>query len=180
MMLFNAVFDWKSYLLRGIAALLFGIFTLIWPSLTVFILVIIFGIYVVIDGIFLLAGGFRSPKKYRHRWLVIIQGFLGIVIGVVAFIWPEITAVALLYIIAIWAVVTGIVEVIAGIGMRKEIQGEGWMIATGVLSAVLGVLLMVWPLEGIIALALIIGIYALIYSGFMFFMTHRARKRGTV
>jgi uncharacterized membrane protein HdeD (DUF308 family) len=177
MMFFNAVHDWKSYLLRGIAALLFGIFTLIWPSLTVFILVILFAVYVVIDGIFLIAGGFRSPNAYRHRWLIILQGVLGVIIGIAAFIWPGITAVALLYLIGAWAVITGIIEIVAGINMRKEIRGEGWMIASGVLSVILGILLMLWPFEGIIAVALLIGIYALIYSGFMFFMTYRARRR---
>jgi uncharacterized membrane protein HdeD (DUF308 family) len=109
--------------------------------------------------------------------LIILQGVLGVIIGIAAFIWPGITAVALLYLIGAWAVITGIIEIVAGINMRKEIRGEGWMIASGVLSVILGILLMLWPFEGIIAVALLIGIYALIYSGFMFFMTYRARGR---
>ena len=104
------------------------------------------------DGIFAIVAAFRQADQ-GVRWLILLEGVLGIVIGVVAFIWPGTAALALLYLIAAWAVITGILEIAAAVGLRRVIRGEWALIVGGVASVIVGVLLAGWPKEGLLALA---------------------------
>lgn len=155
--------NWWALLLRGIAAVLFGLAALLWPGLTLFVLVAFFGAYVLVDGIFALVAGVRGSGG-RRRWLLLAEGVLGVVAGLVTFFWPGITALVLLYIIAFWAIFTGVLEVAMAISLRREIENEWLMGLSGVLSVVFGVILAVLPGVGLLSLVWLIGIYALVFG----------------
>jgi hypothetical protein len=109
--------NWWALLLRGIAAVLFGLAALFWPGLTLFVLVIFFGAFALVDGIFAIAAGIRGSGG--RRWLLLAEGVLGVLAGLVVFFWPDITALVLLYVIAAWAIFTGILKVVLAISLRR-------------------------------------------------------------
>lgn len=168
--------NWWMLLIRGIAAVLFGIAILIAPSIALTMLVLLWGAYAVVDGIFAVVMGIQGQPAYANRWLTILEGVVSIAAGVIAFIWPGITAMALLYVIAAWAVITGILEVIAAIQLRKEITGEFWLGLSGVLSVVFGVLLFVYPSAGILSILWLLAIYLIVFGGSMIFLSFRLRS----
>jgi uncharacterized membrane protein HdeD (DUF308 family) len=157
--------SWSAVTLRGVAALIFGVVALIWPQITLLALVIVFGAYALVDGVLALGtaitgGGTMAGSR---GWLA-VEGALGVVVGIVAFVWPDITALALLWLIAFWALVTGILEIVAAVRLRREIQGE-WMLAlSGALSVLFGILLAVWPATGAVAVVFLIGLYAIVFG----------------
>lgn len=167
--------NWWMLLIRGIAAVLFGIAVLVWPEIALRTLVLLWGAYAVVDGIFALVMGFQGQPVYANRWLTILEGVASIIAGVIAFVWPDITALALLYVIAAWAIVTGILEFIAAIELRKEISGEFWLGLSGVLSVVFGVLLFVYPSAGMMSLLWLLGVYAIIFGVDVIFLSFRLR-----
>jgi uncharacterized membrane protein HdeD (DUF308 family) len=152
--------NWWALLLRGIAAVLFGMSALIWPGLTLAVLVVIYGAYALVDGAFALVAGFRSPAGTR-RWLFLAEGALGILAGFLALVWPGITAVVLLYIISFWAVLGGLLRIMTAILLRSEIDNTWAMIASGSLLVLLGVILGVLPGVGLLSLSWLIGVFAL-------------------
>jgi uncharacterized membrane protein HdeD (DUF308 family) len=122
--------NWWALLLRGIFALLFGLLALFLPGITLFVLVLLFGAYALVDGVFAVVAGIRGAIGGR-MWALIIEGVLGVLACILAFVWPGITALALLYVIAFWAIFTGVAEVVATISLRREIEGEWALIAGG-------------------------------------------------
>ncbi|WP_327090092.1 HdeD family acid-resistance protein [Nonomuraea sp. NBC_01738] len=165
---------WWLVLIRGICAIIFGILALFWPGITVYVLVIFFAAYAIVGGSFSLFAAFGHNVQSR-AWLI-ISGIIGILAGIVAFVWPGITAVALLYIIAIWAIFTGIAEIVAGIAVRKQIDNEWIIIVAGVISVIFGFLLLIWPASGMLALTWLLGIFALIYGIAMIVLSFRVKK----
>jgi uncharacterized membrane protein HdeD (DUF308 family) len=154
---------WWILAIRGAAAVVFGILALFWPGITILALVIVFGAYAIVDGVFSLIGAMRGTPGESRPWMVVV-GVLGIVAGILTFLWPGITALVLLMLIAAWFVVTGIFEIIAAVRLRAVIRNE-WMTAvTGVLSVIFGILLFIWPVRGAVALAWLIGIFAIVYG----------------
>jgi len=157
--------DWWVFAIRGIAALVFGVLALIWPERTLTVLVLLFGAYVLVDGFSLLVALARGDTlARRHAWSFGIMGLLGIVAGVITFVWPGLTALSLLYLVAFWAITTGTFQVIAAIALRKEIDNEFWMAIGGVASIVFGVLLVAFPGEGLISLVWLVGIWAVVFG----------------
>jgi uncharacterized membrane protein HdeD (DUF308 family) len=154
---------WGLVVLRGAMAVLFGIFALVWPAITAVALALIFGVYVLADGIGLLMDAFRNPDR-SNRGMRVLGGILGILAGLIAIIWPGITAAALAILVGAWALITGIAEIAAAIRLRKQIQGELLLGLAGLLSAVFGVLVLLWPALGATAIASFIGVFALIYG----------------
>ncbi len=162
-MLYAMSRNWWAWALRGVVAILFGIATFIWPSISLAVLVALFGAYALVDGIFATIAALSHTEVPRW-WVLLVEGLVGIGAGVVAFLYPSITALALLMLIAAWAIVTGILEVVAAIQLRKEIEGE-WMLAlSGVLSVVFGVLLVLQPTAGALAVLWLIGAYAILFG----------------
>ena len=151
---------WWVLALRGLLAVIFGLLALIWPEITVNVLVLLFGAYAVVDGIFSIIAGLARPRSL----LPVLGGVLGIVIGVLAWIWPETTALVLLYIIAAYAVISGIFELINAIELRRVLKNEGLWAISGILSILFGVLLVIWPRAGLVTMAWLIGIYAIIFG----------------
>lgn len=167
--------SWWVFLIRGIAAILFGIAAFIWPGLTIAVLVLMFGAYALVDGIFAVIAGISARNQSERWWMMILVGLAGIATGVLTFIWPSITALVLLYFIAAWAIVTGIFQIAAAIRLRKEIEGE-WLLALGGIASILfGVLLILMPGAGALASVWIIGSYAIIFGILMIVLAFRLR-----
>ncbi|NDJ36468.1 MAG: HdeD family acid-resistance protein [Chloroflexi bacterium] len=155
---------WWVPVLRGVAAIIFGILALVLPGITLLALVFMFAAYAVIDGVLSAITGFQARGTNDRWWLGIIEGIVGIVAGVLAFIWPNITAFVLLIFIAAWAIITGIIEIAGAIRLRNEIEGEWLLAIAGVLSIALGVLLFLFPGPGAVGLVWMIGLYAIMFG----------------
>ena len=157
--------DWWVFAIRGIAALVFGILAFIWPETTLTVLVFLFGAYVLVDGASLLVALARGDAvARRHAWAVGIIGVLGIVAGVVTFVWPGLTALSLLYLVAFWAIAMGTFQVIAAIALRRELDGEFWLALGGVASIAFGAFLVVSPGEGLLSLVWLVGIWSVVFG----------------
>ncbi len=166
---------WWVLALRGVFAILFGIMALIWPGLTLTTLILLFGVYVLVDGVFAVINGIRSYGERERWWAELLEGIIGIVVGIVTFVWLDLTALTLLTIIAVWAVITGIMEIIAAIQLRKAITGEWMMVLSGLLSIAFGVLLFLFPGEGALGLTWLIGIYAIVFGVLFIILAFRLR-----
>jgi uncharacterized membrane protein HdeD (DUF308 family) len=161
---------WWVLLLRGIAAVLFGILAFVWPGLTLVALVILYGVYAIIDGVtaIFVAGRARA-------WWMVFAGLFGIIAGVLTFIFPGITAFWLLILIASWAIVRGIFEIVEAIQLRKELTNEWMLILGGVLSIIFGVLLFLNPAVGALSVVWLIGAYAAAFGMMMIVFSFRLR-----
>jgi uncharacterized membrane protein HdeD (DUF308 family) len=170
--------DWWHFAVRGVLAIVFGIMTLIWPGLTMTALVLLFGAFALVDGIFTMFTGLESRKYFKQWWTLLLEGLTGIVIAALTFVWPNVTALVLLYFIAVWAIFTGIFEIMAAIELRNVIVGESAMILYGLLSIVLGVLLFAFPQAGAVSLAWAIGFYAIVAGIMEIVVAFRLRGLG--
>jgi uncharacterized membrane protein HdeD (DUF308 family) len=150
-------------ILGGIVAILFGLVVLVWPAITLRALILVFGIFAVAAGVFAILAGVRAEDT-RRRWLHITEGGVATLAGIVALAWPAITAAALLFVIAAWAIVTGIIEVAGAFRTRLAAMQEWLLLASGAISVIFGILLLVWPRLGLLALVWLIGIYAILYG----------------
>jgi uncharacterized membrane protein HdeD (DUF308 family) len=158
---------WWALALRGVAAILFGVLALVWPGITVFALVLVFGAYTLVDGAFTVAaavGGRAGGRARDSRTWLFVRGVAGILTGIVAFLWPGITALALLWLIGAWAVVTGVFDIVAAIQLRRELRHEWLLGLSGALSVLFGILLVVWPAAGVLTLVVLIGIAAIAFG----------------
>jgi uncharacterized membrane protein HdeD (DUF308 family) len=171
--------QWWSVALRGVLAVVFGVVALIWPDITLRALVLLYGFYALVDGLLALAALLVGGNLVRERrgWLI-VEGVAGIAAGVIAFLWPEITALVLLYLIAAWAIATGVLEIAVAIWLRRELRGE-WLLALGgIVSVVFGVFLIVRPGEGAVAVVWLIGLFAILFGGALIGLGLRLRRLG--
>ena len=171
--------NWWMFLLRGILALIFGVVAIFFPENAFMSLVLVFGAFALIDGFFAIIAAFTSNAKSENWWWLILEGVVGILIGILTFIRPASMAQTWLILIAAWAVVTGILEIITAVRLRKTIEGEFWMILGGLASVAFGVLLMVFPDRAPFAVGTIFGIYAIIFGVFFTLLALRMRKFST-
>lgn len=168
---------WWAVVLRGAAAVLFGLVALIWPGVTVIVLVALFGAYALVDGIIALGTAIVGGNENRsQRTWQIVEGIAGVLIGIMTFAWPDITALVLLWLIAAWALVTGVPEIVAAIRLRREIEGEWLLILGGALSVLFGIALMVWPAAGALTVVFLIGFYAIVFGAALLMLGLRLRK----
>ncbi|GAA0560600.1 HdeD family acid-resistance protein [Chitinophaga japonensis] len=168
---------WWVFLLRGIAALLIGLLAIFVPGITFGTLVLFLGAYMFIDGIFSIIAGISARKQSRDWGWYIVSGLFGIIIGVITFANPFATGIALIYIAGVWAIVAGIVEIIVAVRLRKEITGEGWYIAGGILTILFGILIFINPVAGALTLTIIFGIYAIVAGVMLVSLSMRLRKK---
>ena len=166
--------NWWVLLIRGIAAVIFGLAALLWPGPTLYVLIIFFGAYALVDGVFAIVAGIRGTGS--RRWLLLAEGVLGVLAGLVAFFYPDITALVLLYVIAFWAIFTGILEIVMSISLRREIENEWLMGLGGVLSVLFGVVLAALPGVGLLSLVWLIGIYAIVFGVAQIVLAFRVRS----
>jgi len=164
-----------SWVLRGIAAIAFGVLAIVWPSITFLILVAMFAAYALVDGIIHLVAYFRAPTG-QPRWLLALQGILGVAVAVMTFVWPGITALALLFLIAAWAVVGGALRIALAVQLRKVIAGEWLLALSGVMSIIFGVLVFLVPAAGVIGTAFMVGFYAILLGTVMLTLGIRLRR----
>jgi uncharacterized membrane protein HdeD (DUF308 family) len=158
--------DWWVYAVRGVAAILFGIMALIWPGPTLAVLILLFGAYAFVDGVALLVALARGDVLARgHKWATGLMGVLGIAVAIATLVWPGMTALTLLYLVAIWAIGMGILQIASAIEFRREIDGEFFVVLGGIFSIVLGGLLVAFPGTGLLSLVWLVGFWAEL-SGF--------------
>jgi uncharacterized membrane protein HdeD (DUF308 family) len=158
--------NWWLFLLRGIAAIIFGILAFIWPGITLLSLTLVFGAYALVDGICAIWSAISGrTNNMVPRWWLAVVGVAGVLAGLIAFFYPGMTALILLFFIAGWAIVIGALEIWGAIQLRKEIEGEWLLALNGVLSIAFGVLIMAWPGAGALAVVWIIGWYAILAGG---------------
>jgi uncharacterized membrane protein HdeD (DUF308 family) len=151
---------WWLVLLRGVLMVLFGIIALVSPGIALLTLVWVFGFYAILDGVAAVALGIRTRGEPHWVW-TLVQGVVSVLAGLVALVWPGVTALALLFLIAFWAILLGVGE-IGGAFAARRLGSDAWVwtLAAGVLNVVFGVLLLVWPGSGILTLVWLVGIFA--------------------
>jgi uncharacterized membrane protein HdeD (DUF308 family) len=164
-MLTNLARAWHWIVLRGVFAVLFGIFAFIWPGITLAALVLVWGAYAITDGVMALIAAFTMHEEGKPMASLIVVGILGIAAGVVTFIWPGMTALVLLLFIASWAVLMGVFQIAAAIRLRKHIEHEWLFALSGVVSILFGVRLMfLQPMAGALAVVWLIGGFAILFG----------------
>jgi uncharacterized membrane protein HdeD (DUF308 family) len=171
--------NWWVLALRGLLAVLFGFAALVLPLGTLEAVGRLFGVYAILEGALVVLIGMRGTQ-YRGAFLS--EGAFGIMAGLVAVAWPGVTALVLLYVIAIWAILSGIAEIIAAVALRREIEGEWVLFLVGILSVVLGVAMAVLPSVGVLSLIWLVGLYALAVGVAMIVLAFRVRdvrRRGS-
>jgi uncharacterized membrane protein HdeD (DUF308 family) len=170
--------NWWLVALRGMIAILFGVLTILNPAISLAALILLFGAYALADGVFSVIAAI-TRRKNEPRWVaLLVSGILGVLIGVATFLMPSVTALALLYIIAAWAVVRGVFEIAAAIQLRKVIEGEFWLILAGVMSVAFGVLMFLFPGAGALAVLLWIGVFAIVFGVVLLALALRLRGWG--
>ena len=153
---------WWVIALRGVAAVLFGVLAFVWPGMTLAVLVLLFGAYALVDGVLAIVVAVRGGTD--HRLAMGLEGVVSVLAGLAAFVFPGLTALVLLYIIAFWAILTGVLEVVAAIRLRRAITNEWGLIIGGVLSVLFGIVLIAAPGTGALAVVLLIGAYAVLFG----------------
>jgi len=167
--------NWWMLLLRGVAAIIFGVLTFAWPGMTLLTLIMFYGAFALIDGVLAIVAAITGGAPAPRWWLAIV-GLLGIATGLVVFMMPGLTALVLLYFIAGWAIATGVFQIIGAIRLRKEIDDEWYLILGGLISVLFGIGVMMAPGAGALALLWVIGIYAVVIGVIMVALAFRLRK----
>ena len=175
-MLIVLAHNWWTLVLRGLAAIIFGILAYIWPGITFTVLVLLFGAYALWDGVFALISAFRTQGQ--RRWSLVLIGLVGVAAGLITFFWTDAATIAILSIIAAWAVLTGILEIVSAIRLREEIEGEWFLLLSGLLSVLFGIALVIWPVAGLVAVTWLIGAYAILFGILLMVLGFRLRDWG--
>lgn len=155
---------WWLLVTRGILAVLFGILALIWPGRALLFLVYLFGAYALINGFTAVVGSFQERDTSSQWWLLLISGIAGIIIGLLVFFWPGITALVLFYLIGIWAIVTGVLELTAAFALPGGLGLEWPFVLGGVLSIALGIFFVMHPLPIMLSVVWLLGLFAIVYG----------------
>lgn len=171
--------NWWAVLIRGIAAVVFGILAFIWPGATIIAIAILFGAYAFVDGVFAIVAAVRAAEAHERWWLFVIEGIVGLAIAAITFYNVGVTLLALYFTIAAWAFLTGILEIVAAVQLRKMIANEVWLIVGGLASILFGVLMLWRPMAGVLAVIWLIGAYAIVFGITMIALSLRLRKHAT-
>ncbi len=162
-MLDSIVRNWWMIALRGFAAILFGLAAVFWDYMTLTTFVLLFGAFVLLDGVFAIASDVANDAG-EHCWWMLLEGITGVIVGVLTFVWPNLTELVLLYLIAAWAVVTGICEILAAIELRQEIENEWFLALGGVASLIFGISVALVSDAGALAITWMIGLYSIVFG----------------
>jgi uncharacterized membrane protein HdeD (DUF308 family) len=170
--------NWWALAVRGVAAVLIGLVALAWPGLTLAVLIILYGAFAVVDGGFAIVAGLRGTGGTR-RWLLLAEGVLGLLAGLVALFWPGLTAVVVLYVFSFWAIFGGLLRILGAILLRREINNMWTMALGGALWVLLGIVLAILPGAGLLAVAWVIGVLTLAMGVTLIIQAFRARGQST-
>ena len=170
---------WWALALRGLFAILFAILTFAFPGLTLRVLVILFGAYAFVDGVVAIISAIRAAHGHGRWGAFLVEGIVGIIAGLVAFFMPLLTLAVLVYLVAAWAVVTGVLEIMAAVRLRRYVTGEWLLVLAGIASVIFGVLVFIAPIAGAIVIALWLGAYALIFGIVLIALAFRLRSLQT-
>jgi uncharacterized membrane protein HdeD (DUF308 family) len=169
--------NWRALALRGLVALLFGLVVLFWPGLVFAVLAVLFGIYAVVDGAITFVPALRSSEQGARRWLPLAEGAVGVIAGLIALLLSGMTANGLIYVIVVWAVVTGVLKICTAILLRAEVE-NGWLLAgSGALSVLFGILLAVLAGSDVPFLIPLIGAFAVVVGLALIVFAFRLRDR---
>jgi len=162
MMLQTLARNWWAIVLRGVFAVLFGIGTFLWPGITLAVLVLLLGGYLVVDGILAVFWALAKRNEGAFSWEVFLVGLASLGAGIVTLMWPGVTALALLWVVAVWAIVHGIFEILAAFHLRRELNNEWLLVLNGALTVLFGLVLIFVPRAGILAALWMIGTFAIV------------------
>jgi uncharacterized membrane protein HdeD (DUF308 family) len=169
--------NWRGLALRGLVALLFGLVVLFWPDLVLTVLALLFGVYAAVDGAIIFVPALRSPDRGARRSLPLAEGAVGIIAGLVALLWPGLTASGLVYVIVVWAVATGVLKILSAIVLRADVE-NGWLLAgSGALSVLFGTILVVLAGSEVPFLAPFIGGFAVVVGLALIVFAFRLREQ---
>lgn len=171
--------NWWVLLLRGFAAVVFGLLTFLMPGLTLLVLVSLFGGYCIVNGVLTLVAAFRGGRGQPRWWALAVEGIAGLIAGIITLMWPGVTSLALLYVVAAWAIITGALQIGTGIRLRKQISNEWVLIVGGLLSIGFGILLMLVPVAGAVVVAWWVGSYAFAFGILLSVLAFRLRHQAT-
>jgi len=153
---------WWMALLRAVLIVIFGVIALAWPGIALRALVFVFGFYAILDGVTAIVMGIRARRGERSWGWIVAQGVISVLAGIVALVFPGATALTLLFVVAFWAIVLGIATIAGGVRARRTDDRWGWTIVKGAVDVLFGILLLVWPAAGILALLWLVGVFALV------------------
>ena len=168
--------NWWAMALRGVLAIVFGVIALVLPGVTMLSLVIVFAAYALVDGVLAIVAAVRSARRHERWGLLVLEGVVDIAAGVLAFLWPGLTIVIFVLLVAAWAIVTGVLMTAAAFRLQLD-HGRWWFALGGLASLVYGVLLVIAPLIGALVLTWWLGAYALIFGVLMLILAFRLRAK---
>jgi uncharacterized membrane protein HdeD (DUF308 family) len=168
--------NWWAILIRGIAAILFGLCAFFIPGAALWALIILFGAYCLVDGVFAIVAALRAAQAHERWGQLLFMGIVGVIVAAITLLYPGLTALALLYVIAAWAIVTGVLEILAAFELRRQISGEFWWVLAGLLSILFGLFLIWHPGAGALAVIWVIGVYAIAFGIFLIGLALRLRS----
>lgn len=175
-MLENVINNWWVVLIRGICSILFGVLAFVWPNITLVVLILMYSAYALVDGFAAIVLGFQSRHVTGASWgSMVMLGVVSVIAGIVAFLWPGLTALALLYVVAFWAIVRGVLEIVSAVRLRHEIDNEWLLGMAGVASVLFGILLIAWPAAGILSLVWLVAVYAIVFGALQTALALRLR-----
>jgi uncharacterized membrane protein HdeD (DUF308 family) len=166
---------WWTFIVRGMLAILFGVLAFFAPTYGIAILVGLFAAWAIIDGVGNLIAGIRTRGRDRSWWLEVLEGLVSVGAGVIAVLLPGYAAQALVLIIAAWAVITGTIEIVMAVRLRRVIDNEIWMALAGAASIIFGIVLVLFPAAGAVSLVWLIGSFAIAFGGFLIILGWRLR-----
>jgi uncharacterized membrane protein HdeD (DUF308 family) len=168
--------NWWAVALRGVFAILFGLIALFSPGATLLTLVLFFSAYMLVDGVTGIVSGVRAAQRHERWGLLVLEGVLNILVGILAFAWPGLTVLAFVTMLAVWSIVTGILMVVAAFKLT-QMHGCGWMVFSGIVSVLFGVALIIAPLVGAIVLAWWLGVYAIAFGTALLVLGFKLKAR---
>ena len=168
---------WPVLMVRAVLALALGLVMLIVPGVTLLLVAWAFGIYALVDGAAQVVDAIRRRQRPRW-WIALLLGLIGVVAGVIALIWPFLTAVVLAVLVGCWALLTGVIEIVSAMRQRRERRRTAWLVVAGLLSVVAGVLILIWPVHGAFALAMLLGAFATAYGVVLAGLALAVRRAG--
>ncbi|UKJ09103.1 HdeD family acid-resistance protein [Solitalea lacus] len=178
-MLQSLIRNWWVIFLRGLVALGFGIIAIIWPSITLIILLYFFGFYLIADGFIALLTVVLSWGRREDKWLLVLDGILSLGVGVIALQLPEAATISIAFMVGFWAIIGGIIKIAFSIHVRSEVKGEGWIAFSGVMTIIFGFLIISNPVAGAISLVWLIAAFSIV-MGLMWVVTaFRIRSFGS-